>query len=191
VHSENPNSVLIKMLTNAVLAYFYGLLAILVIMHTFQADLKIIGINPYVAVPEKILAAIFKQGGKEKGKIPIRGTINNLPYTQTLVKFKGEWRLYINTRMLKHSPKKIGTIIAVSVAFDPSNRTITPHPKLVKSLEKNKKAKAVFDKLRPSLQHEIVRYIANLKTEASIDRNIAKAINFLLGKERFIGRDNP
>jgi hypothetical protein len=160
-------------------------------MHKFQAELKIIGINPYVEVPEKILAGIFKQAGKEKGKIPIRGTVNKLPYTQTLVKFQGEWRLYINTRILKHSPKKIGTIIAVSVEFDPSDRTITPHPQLVKSLEKNKKAKAVFDKLRPSLQHEIVRYIANLKTEASIDKNITKAIDFLLGKGRWIGRDKP
>src|SRR5688572_28642948 len=129
-------------------------------MHTFRADLKIIGINPYVTVPEKILAAIFKQAGKDKGKIPIRGTVNKLPYTQTLVKFKDEWRLYVNTKMLQHSPKKIGTTITVSVEFDPSDRAITPHPKLVKSLNKNKKAKAVFDKLRPSLQHEIVRYIA-------------------------------
>ena len=158
-------------------------------MHTFKAELKIIGINPYVGVPEKILGAVFKQAGKEKGKIPIRGTVNKLPYTQTLVKFTGEWRLYINTKMLKDSPKKIGTTISVSIEFDPSDRAITPHPKLLKSLEKNKTAKAVFDKLRPSLQHEIVRYIANLKTEASIDKNITKAIEFLSGKGRFIGRD--
>jgi hypothetical protein len=160
-------------------------------MHTFRAELRIIGINPYVEVPDKILVAIFKQAGKDKGKIPIRGTVNKLPYTQTLIKYKGEWRLYINTKMLKDSPKKIGTTIAVSVAFDPSDRTITPHPKLVQSLEKNKKAKAVFDKLRPSLQHEIVRYIAHLKTEASIDKNITQAIDFLLGKGRWIGRDKP
>lgn len=160
-------------------------------MHSFQAELKILGINPYVTVPEKILAAVFKQVGKEKGKIPISGTVNNLPYTQTLVKYQGEWRLYINTKMLKDSPRKIGTTLRISVAFDPSDRTITAHPKLVASLNKNKKAKAVFDKLPPSLQHEIVRYIAHLKTEAGIDKNVAKAIAFLLGKERFIGRDHP
>jgi hypothetical protein len=160
-------------------------------MHSFQAELKIIGINPYVTVPQKILAAIFKQAGKEKGKIPIRGTVNKLPYTQTLVKFSGEWRLYINTKMLKDSPKKIGSTLKISVEFDPADRTISPHPKLVASLNKNKKARAVFEKLPPSLQHEIVRYIANLKTEASIDKNVIKAIDFLLGKERFIGRDRP
>lgn len=160
-------------------------------MHSFQAELKIIGINPYVTVPQKILAAIFKQAGKEKGKIPIRGTVNKLPYTQTLVKFSGEWRLYINTKMLKDSPKKIGSTLKISVEFDPADRTISPHPKLAASLNKNKKARAVFEKLPPSLQHEIVRYIANLKTEASIDKNVIKAIDFLLGKERFIGRDRP
>jgi hypothetical protein len=160
-------------------------------MHSFQAELKIIGINPYVSVPEKILVSIFKQAGKEKGKIPIKGTVNKLPYTQTLVKYAGEWRLYVNTKMLKDSPKKIGTRIKISVEFDPAERTITPHPKLLTALNKNKKAKTVFDKLRPSLQFEIVRYIANLKTEASVDKNITKAIDFLLGKERFVGRDKP
>jgi len=47
------------------------------------------------------------------------------------------------------------------------------------------------DSLRPSLQKEIVRYISFLKTEESIDRNVDNAIQFLLGKKRFIGRDKP
>ena len=58
-----------------------------------------------------------------------------------------------------------------------------------KALIKNKQAKDVFDGLAPHLQKEIIRYIANLKTEESIDRNVKKAVQFLLGKERFIGRD--
>lgn len=160
-------------------------------MRAFEAELKIIGINPYVSVPEKILASIFKKAGKDKGKIPIKGTVNKVPYTQTLVKYAGEWRLYVNTKMLNNSPKKIGTTLKVSAEFDGADRTIAPHPQLTAALNKNKKAKAVFDKLRPSLQLEIVRYIANLKTEASIDKNIVKAIDFLLGKERFVGRDKP
>lgn len=160
-------------------------------MRAFEAELKIIGINPYVSVPEKLLASIFKKAGKDKGKIPIKGTVNKVPYTQTLVRYAGEWRLYINTKMLKDSPKKIGTTLKVTAEFDGADRTIAPHPKLALALNKNKKAKAVFDQLRPSLQLEVVRYIANLKTEASIDKNVTKAIDFLLGKERFVGRDKP
>lgn len=160
-------------------------------MDQFNAEIQLIGINPFVLVPDRILANVFRQAGKDKGAIPIRGTVNGIPYQQTLVKYSGAWRLYINTIMLKNSPKRIGEKIELDIEFDPSDRTIQPHPKLLKALIKNKPAKIIFDKLRPSLQHEIVRYIAHLKTEESIDRNIDRAINFLLGNGRFVGRDKP
>lgn len=160
-------------------------------MDTFKAELEIIGINPFVYVPDEILHRLFVQAGKSKGPIPIHGAINGKPYQQTLVKFKGAWRLYVNLTMLDDSPKRIGETITVTVAYDPRPRTIAPHPKLVKALAENEAAKAVFDGLSPSLRKEIIRYIANLKTEASVDRNVTRAINFLLGKERFIGRERP
>lgn len=158
--------------------------------HTFQATIEIIGINPYVKVPEAILTEIFSQAGKDKRYIPIAGTINGLPYQQTLVKYSSLWRLYINTTMLKDSPKRIGESIEVSIQFDSSDRSIQPHPKLTEALANDAKAQSVFDQLSPSMQKEIVRYIANLKTEESIQRNVAKAIGFLLGKGSFIGRQN-
>lgn len=157
----------------------------------FKAKLEIIGINPFVDVPARILAKIFLQAGKDKGPIPIRGTVNGEAYTQTLVKYQGSWRLYVNARMLSNSPQRIGETLTVTVVFDQADRTIEPHPKLLHALKHNKKAKAIFDGLRPSLQKEIVRYIASLKTEKSIEENVTKAIAFLLGKGRFVGRDNP
>ena len=157
----------------------------------FTAVLHIIGINPFVFVPPAILAAIFKTAGRDKGPIPVSGTINDTPYRQTLVRYKGDWRLYINTTMLKKSPERIGEKIKVTIVVDTTDRSIQPHPKLVKALKADPGARKVFDGLRPSLQHEIVRYIDNLKTPESVDRNVAKAIAFLLGKERFIGRDRP
>ncbi|HYH14728.1 MAG TPA: YdeI/OmpD-associated family protein [Flavisolibacter sp.] len=93
--------------------------------------------------------------------------------------------------MLKHSPKKIGETVKIAIAFDPTDRTIEAHPKLVKALEESPAAKKVFDSLPASRQKEIVRYISFLKTEGSIDKNVSRAINFLLGKDRFIGRDHP
>ncbi|ACU03701.1 YdeI/OmpD-associated family protein [Pedobacter heparinus] len=156
--------------------------------HSFQASLEIIGINPYVQVPEVILAEIFTQAGKNKSHIPVAGTVNGLPYQQTLLKYSGFWRLYINTKMLKDSPKLIGETIKVTIKFDPSDRTIKPHPELLKALKKSPEAKSKFDLLSPSMQKEIIRYISGLKTEESRNRNIDKAINFLLGKGAFIGR---
>lgn len=160
-------------------------------MHRFKAQIDIIGINPFVFVPENILKKIFKQAGIDKGPIPIRGTINEKAYQQTLVRYQGDWRLYINTTMLKNSPRRIGETIDVTIEFDQTDRTIKPHPNLIKALNTNTQAKKVFDNLSPSMQKEIIRYISQLKTESSIEKNIERAIDFLLGKGRFIGRDSP
>lgn len=160
-------------------------------MPAFKATVEIIGINPFVFVPEEILLQIFKDAGKEKGHIPICGMINDKPYTQTLLRYSGHWRLYINTIMLPDSPKRIGEIVEVTIQFDGRDRTIKPHPKLVKALRSNKQAKQVFDALSPSKQKEIVRYISSLKSEESIILNVERAIGFLLGKNRFVGRDKP
>ena len=159
--------------------------------YTFSVTIEIIGINPFVYVPEEILKHIFEKAAKSKGPIPVKGTINSIPYTQTLMKFKGEWRLYINTKMLKNSPKRIGEQIAISISYDSAKREIPIHPKLSEALNENKEANSVFQNLRPSLQHEIIRYISHLKTEESIDKNIPKAIAFLLGKGKFVGREKP
>ncbi len=155
---------------------------------SFQAVIEIIGINPFVFVPEPVLEGLFRESGREKGPIPICGLINGKQYKQTLVKFSGHWRLYINTVMLANSPKRIGEMIELSVAFDPEERKVEMHPKLAEALKNNSEANAVFESLTPSHKSEIVRYIANLKTEASVERNVEKAINYLLGKERFVGR---
>ena len=167
---------------------FYICVANLKKVFQFSAEIKIIGVNPYVSVPERMLSELFEQAGRDKGKFPICGAVNGKPYKQTLVKYSGEWRLYINMAMLKNSPKRIGEVIEITMQPDTSDRAIKPHPKLVKALAENKKAKAVFDSLSPSLQHEIVRYISNLKREESIEKNVSRAIGFLLGKERFVGR---
>ncbi len=160
-------------------------------MDVFTAQIEIIGVNPYVHVPVKILQHIYTQAGRDRGSIPICGTVNGKKYKQTLVKYRGEWRLYINTSMLADSPRRIGHTIRVSVEYDPKPRNIPVHPKLTKALNANPVAKKVFDGLSPSGQKEIVRYIARLKSDIHVEKNIERAIGFLLGKNRFVGRDRP
>jgi len=155
----------------------------------FKAEIKIIGINPFVFVPEEALNYVFHQSGKNKGQLPVKMKIDGHEFKQTLVKYAGDWRLYLNTPMRKAAGKDIGDPVTFEIEFDTEERTISINPKLLHALAKNKQAKDIFDGLAPHLQKEIIRYIANLKTEESVDRNVKKAIQFLLGKERFIGRD--
>ncbi len=158
---------------------------------SFAAELGIIDGNPFVLLPPAVLDEVLTQAGRSKGPIPIRGTVNGRPYQQTLVRFRGAWRLYVNLQMLDDSPRRTGEVIEVTVGFDPSDRTIEPHPKLLAMLEANPAAREVFDDLAPSRRKEIVRYIDSLKTEESVDRNVQRALDFLLGKDRFVGRDEP
>ncbi|MDF2478573.1 MAG: hypothetical protein K0S24_4056 [Sphingobacterium sp.] len=160
-------------------------------MSVFKATLEIIGINPFVFVPEDILHNLFKEAGINKGYIPIRGRVNGKDYKQTLLRYKGEWRLYINTEMLANSPKRIGETLELSVVFDPADRSLVPHSQLEQALAENEEAKAVFERLAPSKRKEIIRYISFLKTDESRRKNIEKAVGFLLGKNRFIGREKP
>ncbi len=160
-------------------------------MPKFSATIQIIGINPFVFLPEKTLQAIFKQAAKNKGKIPVKMKIDGHEFIQTLIKYSGEWRLYLNTPMRKAAQKDVGDTATFEIEFDPGERIIPMHPKLAEAFEQNIAAKNIFDNLRPSLQLEIVRYISHLKTIESVNKNVLKAINFLLEKERFIGRDKP
>jgi hypothetical protein len=160
-------------------------------MPHFKAKIEIIGINPYVLLPEKVLLSLFKQAGKNKGAIPVKGKIEGNDFIQHLVKYSGHWRLYLNTPMRKASNKDVGDKVTIEIEFDPIERVTPMHIKLQQGLRKDAKAKKVFDNLSPSRQKEILRYINFLKTEESIERNVKKILSFLHSKERFAGRDKP
>ncbi|WP_343640609.1 YdeI/OmpD-associated family protein [Chryseobacterium sp.] len=156
--------------------------------NSFSATLEIIGINPFVFVPEEILDTIFEKSGRNKSPIAVKGTVNGKEFKQNLMKYLGDWRLYVNLTMLKNSPKRIGEIIEVVLEYDDSDRSIPVHPQLEKAIKESALAKENFEKLIPSRKNELVRYINNLKTEASIQRNIEKIIRHLHGETDFFGK---
>lgn len=157
--------------------------------HFFSAEILIIGVNPYVLLPENVLDAIFNQSGKRSGAIQVKGTLNGKPYRQTLVKYAGMWRLYLNTPMRKSAGIDVGDMAELAIEFDNEPRVIIMHPKLAEVLSENQEANDIFQQLSPSRKKEIIRYIANLKTTESVERNITKLIQHLLGKERFAGKE--
>ncbi|WP_160137370.1 YdeI/OmpD-associated family protein [Chryseobacterium sp. c4a] len=155
---------------------------------SFKATLEIIGINPFVFIPEEVLERIFETSGKNKSPIPVKGTVNGKEFEQNLMKYLGEWRLYVNLTMLKNSPKRIGEMIEVVMEYDDVERSISIHPQLEKAIRDSTVATANFEKLIPSRRHELMKYINNLKTEASIQRNVEKIIRHLHGEIDFFGK---
>jgi len=152
-------------------------------MFSFTSKVLIIGINPYVLLPERVLNLLFKQSGKSKGPIPVKGTLNRKPFKQTLVKYQGAWRLYLNTPMRQAAGIDVGDSAKVKIEFDPKPRTVPMHPVLRAALAKNKEAKNAFQKFPPSHQKEILRYVNFLKNEETVKRNVEKVIRQLMGKK--------
>jgi hypothetical protein len=149
-------------------------------MKSFSAVISKIGINPYVLLPGAVLENIFQQSGKDKGALPVRGTLNGKPFIQTLVKYSGKWRLYLNMPMRKAAGIDVGDTATVAIEYDPAPRVVPMHLKLKQAFAKNKKAKTVFDELSPSRKKEILRYIGFLKSEEAVQRNVEKVIRDLL-----------
>ena len=152
-------------------------------MKSFSAKIYKIGINPYMGVPEVVLNRLFKQAGKTKGPIPVRGTINGKRFIQTLVKYQGTWRLYINGEMCQAAGVDVGDQAHIKIEFDPVPRKEGMPSKLIDALSRNKPAKTAFEKLTPSRQKEILRYLNNMKTETSLERNVEKVIRHLSSKK--------
>lgn len=52
-----------------------------------------------------------------------------------------------------------------------------------KKMQKNKKAKEAFDRLPPSRQKEIIRYLSSLKSKEALQQIIIKLNHFLTDKK--------
>lgn len=152
-------------------------------MFSFSTEIFIIGVNPYVYLPQEILNSLFKEFGKDRGPIPVKGKINGKDFIQTLVKYQGAWRLYINGIMLKATGLKVGNRAEFEIAIDSASREVPMHPKFRMALEKNKKAKETFAKYPPSRQKEINRYLNTIKTKTTLFKNIDRIIRHLEGEK--------
>jgi hypothetical protein len=109
-------------------------------MYSFTATLHLIGINLFVFIPDDILHALFEDAGKDKSPIPVIGTVNGKPYTQSLMKHQGQWRLYINMLMLKNSPQRIGEELQIEITLNNKKEELIPHPLFITALKNDKQA---------------------------------------------------
>ncbi|HET6993799.1 MAG TPA: DUF1905 domain-containing protein [Chitinophagaceae bacterium] len=148
---------------------------------SFKAKIYIVGINPCVKVPRRISDRLEAT----KGYIPVKGTINEHFFQQTLVPVKNEgYRLYVNGPMLKGAGLDVGQTAYFDIEQDTLERNKNhPMPAPLKKKLKEHRLLKIFAELAPSRQKEINRYLNNLKSEEALLRNIDKLIRALEGKE--------
>jgi Bacteriocin-protection, YdeI or OmpD-Associated/Domain of unknown function (DUF1905) len=150
----------------------------------FAAAIRKIGVNPYVLVARDVLNDLFRQADRRRGPIPVTGTLNRKPFTQTLVKFRGHWRLYINGPMLRTARVSVGDIVTIQLKLDRVLRVEPVPTALARALRKSAAAQHAFGNLAPSRRKEICRYLNALKTEVAFARNCRTIVRHLQRPEQ-------
>jgi hypothetical protein len=142
----------------------------------FLARVDKLGINPCVDVPHRVVRELQRASAKKTGPIPVRGRLNGTRFTTTVVRYAGDWRLYLNTAMRAEAATDVGDDVGIELEYDPTPRTVPMPPRFAAALAENPRARAAFDGLPPSHRKDILNYLNSLKTGESLDRNIKKAI---------------
>jgi hypothetical protein len=178
---------------------------------SFTTEVKISGINPYVDVPEPLVkevgncpkAAVLvkvaaidiikdelspppKKRKLDKDAAQLKAIGRLAPggwFRSTLVPSRsGATRLYLDMWMRETAGVGVGDTVCITLKPDPGSREVPMPDQLHKMLKANAEAQALWDKLSPSRQREILIYLNFLKTPEAVERNVRKVMANLLAK---------
>jgi hypothetical protein len=127
----------------------------------------------------KIPPEIIEKLGAGK-KPPVKVTINGFTYRSTVAVMGGNFMVGVNAENRSSANVKGGDKLEVTIELDTEPRTVELPAELQKVFEKNKAAKAAFDKLAPSKKKAMALSITEAKTEETKTRRIEKIIASLV-----------
>jgi hypothetical protein len=156
--------------------------------------MEIRGLNPYVLVSAQ-KAALLKPNWRRP--MPVRVQINGEPDPPWRINMMpvgdGSFYLYLHGDVRELSGTKAGDVVNVEISFDHEYRggPADPMPSWFEdALRLNRAAQLGWERLPPSRQKEIVRYLVRLKSLEAQQRNTKQALHVLAGgKARFMARD--
>jgi len=141
--------------------------------HVFAAKIYKLWLIRFVDVPKEISRAL----GPAKERIPVCGSVEGLPLRTTLVPGgNGRHRLAIHGDIYRKLRIDAGAVVEISLELDEESREPVLPPSLVVALKFSKVAAREFRAMTTALRRQIVRYITSAKSEATIERRVAKFI---------------
>jgi hypothetical protein len=128
-----------------------------------------------IEVPAKVVEAL----GSSK-KPPVRVTINGgHVYRSTVAVMGGKFMIGVSNENRQAAGVAPGEMLEVDLELDTQPREVAVPPELAKALERDARAKKVFEGLSYSGKLRHVLPIANAKTTETLQRNLDKAIKAL------------
>ena len=149
----------------------------------FKANLKRpdgIGTWHYVDTPIQA----EKEFGS-KGKVPICGTIDAIPFAATLIpRGNGEHYIVLDKNIREQTGIEVGDEINLKVWKDNAERVVTVPDDFEESLSSNRDANAFFQGLAYSYKKAYVDWINSAKRESTRTTRIAKSVTLLADRKK-------
>ena len=160
----------------------------------FTSRIEITGINPYVRVLSEVATAL--QSGWRR-PMPVLVWIvggSAAPWrTNIMPTGDGDFLLYLHGRMRRDSRTAVGDEVVIGLSFDAQYRggPTQDAPEWFRTaLDDDATARSNWNELTPSRQKEVVRYLANLRSDAARARNLDRVMRMLGGESgHYMGRD--
>jgi hypothetical protein len=136
-------------------------------IHIFSGRIYKVGIIRFVDVPAEVSREIA--GGA--ANVAVQGTVEGVPLRTTLVpRGRGCHRLAIHGQIRKKLRVDAGAVVEVALERDEEPREPAVPPALAMALRLAPRAQAEFRGVTTALRREIVRFVTDVKQEATRER---------------------
>ena len=174
------------------------------LLQRFSGLVKLDGVNPYVDVPSEIWRRLGGAGSvpvlvrvrgpkgvasdpgpppKDAERLRMIGRFSKDGWFRTTVLSRSAEpaRLFLDRWMRETAGVSVGDTAVIQLRIDPESRELDVPMALQDALIADRSAGLAWERLSPSRQREILRYLSFLKTPVSLDRNVKKVIASLKG----------
>ena len=122
-----------------------------------------------------------------KARVPVRGTVNGVPFRSSLMPMGACHRMVVNKSMRDAAGVKAGDTVSVVMERDDNERVVEVPALLEKALSKSKAAQASWDKRSFTHQKEMARAITDAKKEETRARRLAMIVDILKNDKKWTG----
>jgi hypothetical protein len=127
-----------------------------------------------IEVPPEVVASL----GKTK-RPPVRVTLNGHTYRSTVAVLGGRFMVGVSNEVRARAGVAPGEEVEIEMELDTAPREVAVPAELAQELARDVAANRAFEVLSYSRKRLIVDPIANAKTAATRERNLAKAMSLL------------
>jgi hypothetical protein len=111
-----------------------------------------------------------------RGRVPVRGTLNGVPFRSTLSPFGGVHYLPVNRALREQAGVAAGDRVEVVLEHDAEQRVVSAPADLARALKANKQAADAWERLSYSHKRAYAEAIAEAKKAETRERRIRGAV---------------